>query len=83
VGRVVRQVLREGTAFPIAGLILGIGASIALTRLLQSSLFEISPRESRVFLGTAALLLVVAALACLVPAWRATAPILWRRFAPE
>jgi putative ABC transport system permease protein len=41
--------------------------------VLQSSLYEISPLEPRVLLGMATLLLIVAALACLVPAWRATA----------
>jgi putative ABC transport system permease protein len=71
-GRVLFHVLREGMAFPIAGLAIGIAASLAATRLLQASLYEISPQEPRVFAGTAALLVVVAAAACVVPAWRAT-----------
>jgi ABC-type antimicrobial peptide transport system permease subunit len=71
-GRVLWHVLREGMAFPVAGLLVGVVASLAVTRLLQSSLYEISPWEPRVFVGTTALLLVVAAAACLVPAWRAT-----------
>jgi putative ABC transport system permease protein len=71
-GRVLWHVLREGMAFPLAGLVVGVAASLAITRLLQSSLYEISPQEPRVFVGTAALLIVVAAAACLVPAWRAT-----------
>jgi putative ABC transport system permease protein len=71
-GRVLWHVLREGMAFPIAGLAIGIAASLAATRLLQASLYEISPQEPRVFAGTAALLVVVAAAACVVPAWRAT-----------
>jgi putative ABC transport system permease protein len=71
-GRVVWHVLREGMSFPLAGLVAGFGASLAVTRLLQSSLYEISPQEPRVLVSTAAILVVVAALACLVPAWRAT-----------
>jgi putative ABC transport system permease protein len=71
-GRVLWHVLREGMAFPVAGLLVGVAASLAVTRLLQSSLYEMSPWEPRVFVGTTALLLVVAAAACLVPAWRAT-----------
>lgn len=71
-GRVLWHVLREGMAFPIAGLVTGLAASIAVTRLLQSSLYEISAQEPRVLVGTALLLLVVAAAACLIPAWRAT-----------
>jgi putative ABC transport system permease protein len=71
-GRVLRHVLREGAAFPVVGLVVGAAAALAVTRLLQSSLYEISPTEPRVFLGTAALLLVVTIAACLAPAWRAT-----------
>jgi ABC-type lipoprotein release transport system permease subunit len=70
--RVVRHVVRDGMVFPIAGLVLGVLASLVITRLLQSSLYGVSPHEPRVFIGTAALLAVVAAAACLVPAWRAT-----------
>ena len=71
-GRVVWHVLREGMVFPVAGLAIGLVASLAITRLLQSSLYGVSPQEPRVFAGTALLLAVVAAAACLVPAWRAT-----------
>jgi putative ABC transport system permease protein len=71
-GRVLRHVLREGAAFPVVGLVVGAAAALAVTRLLQSSLYEISPTEPRVFLGTAALLLVVTIAACLAPGWRAT-----------
>jgi predicted permease len=70
--RVLRLVLREGMTFPALGLIAGIVASIAATRLLRSTLYEVSPLEPRVFGATTVLLLAVAAAACLGPAWRAT-----------
>ncbi len=70
--RVLRHVLRQGTAFPVVGLAAGILTALVLTRFLQSSLYEISPTEPRVFLATAALLLLVVTAACLLPAWRAT-----------
>ncbi len=70
--RVLLHVLREGMVFPLAGLILGVMASLSITRLLRSSLYAVSPWEPRVFVSTAALLAGVAAVACLVPAWRAT-----------
>ncbi|MGH7553430.1 MAG: FtsX-like permease family protein, partial [Longimicrobiales bacterium] len=70
--RVLWHVLREGMSFPLAGLAIGVALSLAVTRLLQSSLYGISPQEPRVFIGTAALLVAVMATACLVPAWRAT-----------
>ncbi|MEO8500714.1 MAG: ABC transporter permease [Vicinamibacteria bacterium] len=70
--RVLRDVLLEGMAFPIAGLAFGALLSLFVTRLLQSTLYEVSPQEPRVFIGTAVLLLVTAVAACVVPAWRAT-----------
>ena len=71
-GRVLRQVVREGTAFPIVGLLVGIATALAFSRVLRSSLYEVSPTEPRVFIVTAALLLLASVAACLVPAWRAT-----------
>jgi putative ABC transport system permease protein len=71
-GRIVSHVLREGLAFPFAGVLAGLAASVAVTRVLQSSLYEISPLEPRVLFGMTILLVIVAALACLAPAWRAT-----------
>ena len=70
--RVIGHVLREGMVYPVVGLTFGLGAALAVTRLLQASLYGVSPQDPGVFLGTAVLLAVVAALACLVPAWRAT-----------
>jgi putative ABC transport system permease protein len=70
--RIVRDVLRVGMAYPLAGLAVGVAAALATTRLLESSLYEISPQEPRVFAGTVVVLVAVAVAACLVPAWRAT-----------
>jgi len=70
--RVLRDVLREGMAFPIVGVLVGVVAALSLTRVLQSTLYEVSPQEPRVFIGTAVLLLITAAAACVIPAWRAT-----------
>ena len=70
--RVVGQVLREGMAFPIVGLTLGMGAAVWFTRVMQSLLFETSPQEPRVFATVISVLLLASALACLGPAWRAT-----------
>ncbi|MEO8360434.1 MAG: ABC transporter permease [Vicinamibacteria bacterium] len=70
--RMLWQVVREGMAFPAVGLLVGVLAALGLTRFLQSSLYEVSAQEPRVFVGTASLLLIVAVAACLIPAWRAT-----------
>ncbi|HSE68879.1 MAG TPA: FtsX-like permease family protein, partial [Gemmatimonadales bacterium] len=69
---VLWQVLREGMSFPLVGLVIGVGLSLVVTRLLRSSLYEISPQEPRVVVGTAVLLVVVSVAACLIPGWRAT-----------
>jgi putative ABC transport system permease protein len=71
-GSVVRLVLGEGLAFPVAGLLVGVAAAVAATRVLRSVLYEVSPLEPRVFGATLALLLAAAVAACAVPAWRAT-----------
>lgn len=68
----MRIVVREGLAFPLIGMLVGVAASIAATRVLQSSPYEVSPLEPRVFVGTVMLLLTAAVGACLIPAWRAT-----------
>ncbi|HEY7566880.1 MAG TPA: ABC transporter permease [Gemmatimonadaceae bacterium] len=69
---VMRVVLGEGLAFPVIGMLVGIAAAFAATRVLRSSLYEVSPLEPRVFIGTVLLLLLAAIVACLIPAWRAT-----------
>lgn len=69
---VLRLVIREGMAFPIAGLITGLVASLALGRLIASSLYELSPSDPLVLFRTFALLVAASVAACAVPAWRAT-----------
>ena len=51
---------------------MGLGASFALTRLMESLLFEVSTTDQATFAGVAALLVAVALLACWIPARRAS-----------
>ncbi len=69
---VVMLVVREGLSFPAIGLVLGIVGAVALTDVLRASLYAVQPSDPRVLGATAALLLAVSALACLIPALRAT-----------
>jgi predicted permease len=69
---VLRQVLREGLVLAIIGLSVGLAAAAALTRVLRSQLFGVTPTDPLSFALVALLLLVVAVTASLLPARRAT-----------
>ena len=71
-GDVLRMVVRQGMTPVVIGLIVGLLSAFALGRLLGTQLYQVSPHNP-VLLATAALLLVVVAfIACLFPARRAT-----------
>jgi ABC-type antimicrobial peptide transport system permease subunit len=67
------MVLRQGMRQVAIGLALGLAAAFVLTRLWSSLLYEVSPTDPPTFLIVAVMLLGVAAIACLIPARRATA----------
>ncbi len=69
---VLRMIVKDGAKIVAIGLLLGIGGALALTRLLESLLFGVTTRDPLTFVSIAALLSVVAMLACYIPAWRAT-----------
>jgi predicted permease len=64
--------LFDGLRPALFGLLLGLTASAATVRLIQSMLYQTEPLDPVVFASVAALLLVVATLACMLPAWRAS-----------
>jgi putative ABC transport system permease protein len=69
---ILSLVLRQGFGLTIAGIALGVGGGLALTRFLKSLLFEVSPADPGTFVGVAILFLAVALAAAYVPARRAT-----------
>jgi putative ABC transport system permease protein len=69
---VLRLIVRGGLTFIIAGLTLGTLAAFGLTRLLSSLIYGVSATDPMTFAAVTALLAIVAVLACLVPAARAT-----------
>jgi putative ABC transport system permease protein len=71
-GNVLRLVLQQGIRLAIAGAILGVIGSLALSRVLKSQLFEISPADPLTLVGAAVIMLLVALAACYIPARRAT-----------
>jgi ABC-type antimicrobial peptide transport system permease subunit len=69
---VLKQVFLEGGRLAAVGLALGLIASLVLTRLMTSLLFDVKPSDP-LALAIAAVVLVVAAFAaCYIPARRAT-----------
>jgi len=71
-GNILGLIFRTGALQVAAGLALGIAGSYFATGLLQSVLYEVKPFDPSVFAGVAAVFALVALLACLLPARRAT-----------
>jgi putative ABC transport system permease protein len=71
-GAILRLVMREGAAITLAGVGLGLAGALVIGQVLRSFLFGIGPSDPWTLAGVCAALSVMAALACLLPAVRAT-----------
>jgi putative ABC transport system permease protein len=71
-GNVLRQVVGNGMALALIGVVLGLGASFWLTRLMTTVLFEVKPTDATTFAMVTIGFLMVALIACYIPARRAT-----------
>lgn len=69
---VLRLVLGHGMKMALIGVALGLAAAFGLTRLLAKLLYGVSATDPTTFIGIAILVILVAVLACLIPARRAT-----------
>jgi putative ABC transport system permease protein len=69
---VLKLVVRQGMLLTIVGVIVGLGGAFALTRVMSSLMFGVTTKDPITFVAVAALLVVVAFIACFVPARRAT-----------
>jgi putative ABC transport system permease protein len=69
---VLRLVVGKGMALAVVGTAIGLIASLALTRLMRSLLFEVTPTDWLTFVIVSGVLLMVSLLACYIPARRAT-----------
>jgi putative ABC transport system permease protein len=67
-----RRFLRHGLILTCAGLAIGLGLSLIVTRLMVASLFEVSPLDPVTYGAAALLLITAAAIASDVPARRAS-----------
>jgi putative ABC transport system permease protein len=69
---ILRLVAGHGLVLAAIGIGAGLVAAVLLTRFLTQLLFDVSPTDPLTFVGVAGLLLIVALVACFVPARRAT-----------
>ena len=67
----MQMVLRQAAKMALIGVMIGMGAALALTRLMTSLLFGVTAHDPMTFAGVAALLILVALAACYLPARRA------------
>jgi predicted permease len=71
-GQVLQLALLDGLRPALIGLGIGLAASAAIVRLMHSVLYGTQPLDPTVFAVVGATLLLVAVLACMAPAWRAS-----------
>eukprot|EP01035_Chromulina_nebulosa_P012737 gene12737-biopygen10768 len=71
-GDIRTLILRAGAIQVGTGLVLGLVAAFAASRLLQQALYDVKPFDPVVFAAVAAAFAAIATLACLIPARRAT-----------
>lgn len=69
---VLWMVLRQGLWVSAVGVVLGIALALATTRILAGFLYEVEPTDPLTLAGVAVVLLLVSAVACVLPARRAT-----------
>ncbi|HWF89357.1 MAG TPA: ABC transporter permease [Pyrinomonadaceae bacterium] len=72
VGDVLKMILGQGMAVIGVGLVLGLGAAFGLMRLLRSLLFGVGENDPLTFVAITLVLVLVALIACYIPARRAT-----------
>lgn len=69
--QVIRMVLGQGLGLAVLGLVAGVIGAVALTRLMTSVLYEVTPADPWTYASVVAMLLAVAAAASTLPALRA------------
>jgi putative ABC transport system permease protein len=69
---VLKLIIRDGLALVCIGVVLGLGGAFALTRLMTTLLFGVTPTDGLTIGAVSGVLITVALLACFIPARRAT-----------
>jgi predicted permease len=71
-GVICRLVLVQGLGPALTGVVIGLLAAFGLARAMRGVLFGVAPADTLTFVSAPAILIIVAAAACIAPAWRAT-----------
>ena len=71
-GQVLRLVLGSGVGLALVGIVLGLAAAASLSRVMTTLLHDVQPGDPATYAAVAAALTIVAIVASLIPAWRAT-----------
>lgn len=71
-GNILRLVMKQGVGLAVVGVLAGSSAAFLMTRLLSGILWGVSATDPLTFATVSLFLIVVAALATYVPAWRAS-----------
>jgi len=69
---VLKLVIRQGMILVILGVAIGLGGAVALTRVMSTLLFQVTPKDPLTFTVVGLFLTLVALVACYIPARRAT-----------
>ena len=70
--RVMGQIMKQGLLLTAVGVVAGLAGALGLNRLIASLLFGVQPTDTTTMVGVVATITIVAAVACWVPAWRAS-----------
>ena len=65
-------IMKQGLLLTICGIVIGLAGALALNRLMASQLFGVQPSDAPTMATAIAAITLVAAVACLLPAWRAS-----------
>jgi putative ABC transport system permease protein len=70
--RVLAQIMKQGLVLTGVGVVAGLAGALGLNRLLASLLFGVQPTDATTLVAVTATIVLVAAIACALPAWRAS-----------
>jgi predicted permease len=71
-GNVLGQVMKQGLTLTAVGIVAGLAGAFALNRVIASMLFGVEPTDPMTMAAVVATITLVAAIACWLPAWRAS-----------